>query len=363
MAQELSQPLPAGWTQATSKTGKAYYVHSETKTTQWEPPPEPLSGQWEAALSLCSTNDCLATRDRSCRNQALLWLKQRVCIELGAQSERSIVADLGCGAGEAIAELAFAANQFYGWDSSQGALRLAKTRLPASAHLGSMNFCAAGEILPAGAPAGRCNLVTCIDAAQFAFVSAASARRWARRVHALMCPRTGSALLLIPSAADIVHKTANSCIEHIFRGREILRGCGAPWPSNSLDVPIYGARYTLQPALQPKGSPLQLGPEKPQWLVTLPTLKHACASAGLRVDAFCSATTFLRWCGMGEAVHDAIGQARRARTHASWEALKQACGDFNASSWEELQMWTIAVLTPETSSAGRWEFLRETLCV
>lgn len=273
--------------------------------------------------------------------------------------DRGALADLGCGAGEAVAELAVTMRAVYAWDTSKEALLAFRARLP-SAHPITQDFCAAGEILPAGAPAAQCAVVTCIDAAQYAFVCAASARRWARRVHALLCP-TGFAILVIPSAADIVHKTANSCIEHIFRGREVLRGCGAPWPATVLDMPMYGARYTLQKALSTRGTALEMGAEKPQWLVTLPTLRHACAAASLRVDAYCSATTFLRWCGMGQVVHDAAGQARRARTYATLSLHQGAMGSLSAASWEELQLWSIAILVPDKCAAGRWDFLQDNL--
>jgi hypothetical protein len=354
---ELEQPLPQGWIRAKSRSGKEYFAHSETHATQWEAPPAPLAGLWEAPSAGCTTLPCLARRDATGRHANLLWLKQRVLAEVGALVDQEIMADLGCGAGEAVAQLASAMREYHGWDISNDALPLAKARIPA-AHLSLQNFCAAGEVLPAGAPASRCSLVTCLDAAQYAFVCAASARRWARRVRALLCP-TGIALLLLPSAADIVDKTANSCIEHVCRGREILRGCGASWPPTVLDVPIYGARYTLQPAQNAKGSLPQLGAEKPQWLVTRPTLRHACATAGLRVDAFCSASTFLRWCGMGCVVHDAEGQARRARTYAALEVLQSQFGALSAASWEELQLWSVAILAPEESAAGRWDFLKE----
>lgn len=354
---DLEQPLPRGWTQQKSKTGSTYYLHAETKATQWEVPEDHAVGAWETPSSATQCRaDCLMQSDLCSRASALLWFKQRVCEELGAGAIDRIVVDLGCGACEATRALAARASEFWGWDKSAAALAAAHEALLPCLRQVHMDFCAAGEILPKGTPtAGTCSLVTCVDAAQYAFVSAASARRWARRVRALLAP-SGYAVVVLPNAADIVHKTACGCIEHVLRGHEVLRTEGASWPSSILDVPVYGARYSQ--------SARRSAQSQVAWLVSAPTLQHACSAVGLKVDAQCTASAFLRWCGMGRAVSpkDAEAFARRERTYASLGALQ--LGELSAAAWDELNMWSVCVLVPQEAAkqpnARLWHDIRET---
>lgn len=289
------------------------------------------------------------------RASSLLWFKQRVCEELGFGAKDGIVVDLGCGACEATRDLAARASEFWGWDRSAAALAAAQASLPRPMRQVHMDFCAAGDILPKGTPtAGTCSLVTCVDAAQYAFASAASARRWARRVRALLAP-SGYAIVVLPNAADIVHKTACGCIEHVLRGHEVLRTEGTSWPSSILDEPVYGARYSqsARPSAQAQVA----------WLVPPSTMHHVCSAVGLRIDAQCTASAFLRWCGMGRSVStkDTEAFARRERTYASLGALN--VGELSAAVWDELNMWSVCVLVHQEAAKQPerlWQGIRET---
>jgi len=348
-ALELPRTLPAGWTQAVSKTGKPYFVNAETRTTRWEWPEETLP-PFRLLSRVCADKTCLLDADVRARAAAAAWLKSSMVRELVTSAVRTVL-DLGCGDAAYCASLPKRA-QLHGWDMCPEGLRAARATFP-KGQFRTVDMCAAGEVLPAQAPAAACDLVLCLDAAQHAFGDAASARRWARRVRALLAP-SGAALLLIPRAQALVDRTGNGCIEFLSRGRVVCKAVGSAWPPNVLDIPVYGAGYCEYVPAHAPGAPATFSQStRTQWLVTLPSLEHACAATDLAVLGSCTAAAFLRWCGIGQCAYTPEAQARRDRAYASWLAEMGApASACVAQTWEELQLYTLAVLSPIDAPAG-----------
>jgi SAM-dependent methyltransferase len=354
---ELPKTLPHGWTQVQSKSGKPYYVHAQSQKTQWDWPADSLA-PFTLLAQACADPTCLADIDIRARASAAAWLKSSIVRELISSSVRCLL-DMGCGEA-AYASCLARSVRYFGWDTCPASLAAAKQRV-AKGIFTCVDMCSAGEVLPPQAPASACDAVLCMDAAQFAFSDAASARRWARRIRALLAP-AGFALLLVPCARTLVDRTGNGCIEFLSRGRVVCKAVGAPWPSRVLDVPVYGAGYTEYiPSHAPGAAASSSAPQttSTQWLVTPVTLQHACASVDLRILGSCGAPAFLSWCGIGQPARTPEAQARRDRAYSSWSAEMGAPYSANvALTWEEMQLQSIAVLcavdAPETVSQ-RWE--------
>jgi SAM-dependent methyltransferase len=362
---ELAQSLPSGWKRILSKSGRPYFFNADKKITQWhEPEPEtPLC--LPCPLPFMDTN----TLDtRTVHQSLLLWLKHLTCSELGQFSSMRTVVDMGCGNGEASLELAKQAHEYHGWDKNQKTLDTFQSQFKKTTadYLSSsttifeaFDFCSEGHDLPASAPRERCDFIVCMDAVQYAFANAASARRWARRVRMLL-DKNGFAVLLLPNAIEIVDKTANGCTEWIYRQRMSLTTHGAHWPVSILEQPVYGARYSLNtsscgPLFWPNdATPISNLP----CLVSFPTLNHACVSARLKIDAYFPSSMFLNWCGMNhEAAKSPIAKERRDRASKSFEKnISCVFGDVCASDWEGLQLWCFVIISRDDAYVREWKF-------
>ena len=348
-----------------SKTGRPFFFHGASKRTQWDPPVEVMRGLPRSpACSGASALTCLATREVTYHAAMRDWFSLAVVQELGRGAEGKTVVDLGCGDGcEASLFVASRAGHYQGWDASMDSLtafhnKLARQRI-LCARLDKVDFCEAGDVMPVVAPIGKCALCLSVDAAQYAFFSAAHARRFMRRVASLLDP-AGIAVLVLPRAQEVMEKTGNGCIEYLVRGGNVLESAGAAWPADLCTTVVYGARLRTRGrrnGARPPDAAGNWATEEP--LVSLPTLKHAAQSANLRVAAYCSAGAFLQWCGLGQAAWDAAEQERRERVTKSCEAFQSAHGAACASDWEALQLWSCAVLVPSASRDldSRWEHL------
>lgn len=341
-AVELPKSLPLGWTQVQSKSGKVYYVHAQSQKTQWDWPAEALP-LFRPLANACADPTCLADIDLRARSSASVWLKSSLVRELLSPTVKCVL-DMGCGEAPYASSLARSV-RYYGWDICPSSLEAAKTRI-AKGIFTQLDFCSAGEVLPPQAPASQCDAVLCMDAAQYAFGDAASARRWARRIRALLAP-AGFALLLLPCARALVDRTGNGCIEYLSRGRVVCKAVGAPWPSNVLDVPVYGAGYTEYIPTHAPGSSASTAQQltRTQWMVTPLALQHACASVELRILGSCGAAAFLSWCGIGQPAPTPQAQARRDRAYSSWLAEMGVPYTANvALTWEEMQQQSLVVV-------------------
>lgn len=320
--------LPHGWTALVSKsTQRPYFVHAATGRRQWHVPDAALEEDRDAIRALYD-EDCegpgAPTRAflRFLTQAVFRECTQDLACDYMAEFKYSVL-DVGCGAGDVAAWKALKATSYLGMDASDLRIKHLLKGFGASKDLQVQAFC--GDFTTSDAwervPAAKIDVITCLEAAHFAFAEKASARAFFAGLSRSLSER-GRVILSVADA-----ECWRSSPKRTWGDIRIRDVGPAPGPS-------FGDRYLNYVDGEAR---------EPSWWVSTKVLRAEAAIAGLELVLDANLASVAAWLGVDTA-RSASARRMAWPTHA--EALEDACGEqrISAEAWAAASFFRVLVL-------------------